>query len=162
MFLLLAGCGGCERQQATPETGSAPGAAKPAANAPQALAPGQAPAGAAQPGAPAAAGAPAADTAGGQPAAQDEDDCIVIADANPDYGPPPLAVAFSAEAECTRGDPTYKWDFGDGSASTEANPSHTYAKAGDFTATVTVTAGSANATDEIDVTVEEGEEPEGQ
>jgi PKD repeat protein len=90
----------------------------------------------------------------------DEDDCIVIADANPDYGPPPLEVEFTAEAECTSGEPKYKWDFGDGSTATEINPKHTYAKAGDFTAIVTVTAGGASATDEIDITVEEDAELE--
>jgi PKD repeat protein len=84
----------------------------------------------------------------------------VVADANPDFGPPPLAVAFTAEAECGQG-ATYKWDFGDGSSpSTEANPTHTYTKDGDYTASVTVsgsngaTAG-ATASDEIDIFVQE-------
>jgi cytochrome c len=94
----------------------------------------------------------------GQPEEANEGDCVVVADADPDYGPPPLGVAFTAEAECTGGQPTYKWDFGDGSPpSSEANPSHTYTKAGDFTATVTVTGSNgAVGSDEIDITVEEG------
>ena len=33
---------------------------------------------------------------------------------------------------------TYAWDFGDGSTSTEASPSHTYAAAGDYTVKLTV------------------------
>jgi len=159
LSLLLGGCGGCEHE--SPSTGGGTNAAGGAgAKAP---AGGEAkiqvtplqPSGAAkQPGAPGeeAGGAPV-------PQAQDEADCIVIADANPDYGPPPLNVEFTAEAECTAGEPSYKWDFGDGTSGTEANPKHSYTKAGDFTATVTVTAGNATATDEIDITVEEGEEP---
>jgi hypothetical protein len=149
-LLFLGGCGGCGHEQAAPAPKpagqQAPAAGQPAAQGAQP----------AQPEAPAGEAPPAA--APGQ--VTEEDDCIVIADANPDYGPPPLSVAFSAEAECTRGQPTYKWDFGDGSSSTDANPSHTYPKVGDFTATVTVTAGAATATDEIDITVEEDAEPE--
>jgi PKD repeat protein len=34
---------------------------------------------------------------------------------------------------------TYAWDFGDGSSSTASNPTHTYATAGNYTATLTVT-----------------------
>ena len=45
---------------------------------------------------------------------------------------------------------TYLWDFGDGSTSTEANPIYTYASAGIYTVTLTVTdtygASNANAT----------------
>ncbi|MBI3782184.1 MAG: PKD domain-containing protein [Deltaproteobacteria bacterium] len=145
-LLMLSGCGGCNKDKATP-TGDA---------ASKAPAPQQAPAANVNQAPPQAAQPQAAE----QNQANDEDDCIVIADANPDYGPPPLNVAFSAEAECTRGEPTYKWDFGDGTSSTEANPSHTYAKVGDFTASVAVTAGTANATDEIDITVEADAEPE--
>jgi len=43
---------------------------------------------------------------------------------------------------------SYAWDFGDGETSTEANPSHTYAMSGDYTAKVTVTGegGTSEAT----------------
>jgi PKD repeat protein len=34
---------------------------------------------------------------------------------------------------------TYEWDFGDGTTSTEANPTHTYDTAGEYTVTLTVT-----------------------
>jgi len=99
--------------------------------------------------------------AGAPGAAQEENegDCIVVADADPDYGPPPLAVTFSAEAECNAGQPTYKWTFGDGSApSAEPNPTHTYTKPGDYTASVAITGpGGSTASDEVDITVEEGE-----
>jgi PKD repeat protein len=99
------------------------------------------------------AGAPAG---GAGTAGAPSDDCVVVVDVNPDFGPPPLTVAFTAEAECGQG-ATYKWDFGDGSPpSTEAHPSHTYAKDGDYTASVTVTAANGGtASDEIDIFVEE-------
>jgi len=177
MFLFLSGCGGCQRDEA-PQAGNPAKAPAAAGGAPERAAPTapgkiqvapvqptlavrQAPA--AQPpgdrgGAAPDAGAPAAPPVAGVPDAHDEGDCIVIGDANPDYGPPPLAVAFSAEAECSAGQATYKWDFGDGSPpSNEVNPSHTYTKAGDYTVSVTATAGGATASDEIEITVEEGE-----
>ena len=124
-------------------------AAPPAAAVRQPNAPAQG--GEAAPAAP-AQGAPHA--AGGAP--PETDDCVVVADANPDFGPPPLAVAFTAEAECGQG-ATYKWDFGDGSSpSAEANPTHTYTKDGDYTASVTVSGSDgATASDEIDIFVEE-------
>jgi len=178
MALLLSGCGSCERSSEAPSSAPAPGSNPPAAEAPI-VAPGKLQATplqpnvagpeAAPPKAPVESGIvptpmmPAEGNAGAPPEEGNEGDCIVVADAQPDYGPPPLAVAFSSEAECSAGQPTYKWDFGDGSPpSTEPNPSHTYAKAGDFTASVTITGpGGATASDEIDITVEEGE-PEGQ
>jgi PKD repeat protein len=48
---------------------------------------------------------------------------------------------------------SYAWDFGDGNTSTEANPSHTYDTAGQYTVTLTVTnaAGSDTETATIDV-----------
>ncbi len=170
MFLILSGCSSC--QQSEPSAGGGSTSANPAAapvrtavatvgkiqveplqpttqkREPEAAAP------QAQENAPEvpAAGATAAPEA-------DEGDCIVIADANPDYGPPPLKVDFSAEAECGSGQPTYSWNFGEGSTtSTDANPSHTYEHAGEYTATVTVTGPSGStASDEIDITVEEAE-----
>jgi hypothetical protein len=173
MMLFLSGCGGCGscENADTHPTGGAP--------APAAAGPTQAPAKSTEPIHAAAveptvaakptarpvteaaekpAQAPAPPAAGApEPPQADDDDCIVVADANPDYGPPPLAVAFSAEAECTGGEPKYDWDFGDGSPhSSEVNPSHTYPKAGEYTAVVTVTGrGDASANDEIDITVEE-------
>jgi PKD repeat protein len=51
----------------------------------------------------------------------------------------PLSVKFSAGATDADGDPlSYRWDFGDGTSSTEANPTHAYAAAGTYTAKVTV------------------------
>ena len=48
----------------------------------------------------------------------------------------------------------YEWDFGDGESSTEANPTHTYAEAKTYTATLTVTyADDATDTRTVEVTV---------
>lgn len=174
----VSGCGGCQPGSA-PEGGDASGARKPAAGATAAAAagtPGRTPQ--ALPTArdlptvkgvergPAAApemrqqeqAAP-----GQEPAAQEEPeeaDCSVIADAEPDYGPPPLAVHFSVDYECTEGSATVSWDFGDHSgASTDDNPMHTYREGGEYTAVVTVTTpDGATATDEIDITVEAEDE----
>ncbi|MCX8071353.1 MAG: PKD domain-containing protein [Candidatus Binatia bacterium] len=104
------------------------------------------------------AGQPVAGTPQEMPA---EEDCVVLIDADPDFGAPPLSVQFTSEVECTAGDVQYKWDFGDGSTSSEPNPVHTYTKAGEYTATLTVTAGKVSASDEMDITVEEeSEEPQ--
>nr|WP_221381696.1 ThuA domain-containing protein [Actinoplanes polyasparticus] len=48
----------------------------------------------------------------------------------------PLTVAFNGSRS---GGLSYKWTFGDGGTSTEANPTHTYAKVGKYTATLTIT-----------------------
>ncbi|HEX2231867.1 MAG TPA: carbohydrate-binding domain-containing protein [Thermoleophilaceae bacterium] len=61
--------------------------------------------------------------------------------ANPTSGPAPLTVNFNGSSSS---DPqgsalTYSWDFGDGTSSTAANPSHTYTDGTrNFTATLTV------------------------
>jgi PKD repeat protein len=61
----------------------------------------------------------------------------------------PLSIAFHATAtliDCT-GTPTYSWNFGDGGASTEQNPIHTYIAAGQYSWTLTAFAqGSACVT----------------
>jgi glucose/arabinose dehydrogenase len=78
------------------------------------------------------------------------------ATATPTSGALPLAVAFSgAGSSDPDGDAlSYDWDFGDGSAgATGAAPSHTYATAGAFTATLTVRdgrGGQARASVRID------------
>ncbi|MEU6973468.1 ThuA domain-containing protein [Kitasatospora aureofaciens] len=66
---------------------------------------------------------------------------LAKASATPDTGQPPLDVTFSSAGSV---DPsgeslTYLWDFGDGSTSTDANPTHTYTTKGTFKARLTVT-----------------------
>jgi len=160
LTMLLSGCGGCEPEQPK-ATGSGPAggsAAAPAAGKIEAAA-GVAPTAARPPAAaqPTPGAAPHAAAPAGGAAPAEDDDCVVVADVNPDFGPPPLTVTFTAEAECRSGTPSYKWTFGDDSPpSTEPNPSHTYTKEGDFTATVTVTVpNGATSTDEVDIFVEE-------
>jgi PKD repeat protein len=96
------------------------------------------------------------------PAAADEEEyeLDVIAEAEPDEGAPPLKVQFTASVEEETGGPwAFKWDFGDGNTSTEQNPVYTYAKVGEYTATLTVTDQKGNkGTDEIDIFVETEEE----
>ena len=61
----------------------------------------------------------------------------VIADFTADktVGPAPLAVKFTDKSS---GNPTkYAWDFGDGTTSSEKNPSHTYNKTGTYTVKLT-------------------------
>ncbi len=60
-------------------------------------------------------------------------------------GAVPLAVKFTDTSD---GKPTaWEWDFGDGEASDEQNPDHTYETAGTYTVTLTVTypAGGSNS-----------------
>ncbi|MGC4767724.1 ThuA domain-containing protein [Micromonospora sp. DT44] len=66
---------------------------------------------------------------------------IAAAAANPTSGPAPLTVEFSSAGsrDPDGGTLTYAWAFGDGQTSTEANPTHTYATAGNYTAQLTVT-----------------------
>ena len=93
-------------------------------------------------------------------AADEEYELDVIAEAEPDEGAPPLKVQFTGSVEEDEGGPwKYEWDFGDGQKSTEQNPSHTYAKVGEYTATLTVVDQKGNkGTDEIDIFVETDEE----
>ena len=65
---------------------------------------------------------------------------IVHASATPTSGYAPLRVAFSSAGSY---DPegsrlTYRWDFGDGTYSTAASPSHSFSRIGTFNVTLTV------------------------
>ena len=55
----------------------------------------------------------------------------------PPEGNVPLAVVFTDRT--TGGAGSWQWDFGDGSASREQNPTHTYTKPGIYTVTLAVT-----------------------
>ncbi|WP_353708813.1 ThuA domain-containing protein [Cellulosimicrobium sp. ES-005] len=75
--------------------------------------------------------------------------------ATPATGDAPLDVAFAAQATDADGDAlTYAWEFGDGGTATGATAQHTYAEAGSYTATVTVSDPSgARATGTVAVSV---------
>ena len=63
-------------------------------------------------------------------------------------GPPPLTFHFSDQSDYgSRLLISRKWDFGDGTTSTEQNPSHTYTKSGTYTVTLTITTGAGTSTD---------------
>jgi cytochrome c len=66
---------------------------------------------------------------------------IARATAEPTSGPAPLTVEFSSEGtEDLDGDAiTLQWSFGDGTTSTDPNPTHTYANTGTYTAQLRVT-----------------------
>ena len=69
----------------------------------------------------------------------DDNDTSVGADFTADVlsGSVPLTVNFTDQSCGTI--TSWQWNFGDGSTSTEQNPSHTYSKAGTHTVSLTVT-----------------------
>ena len=83
------------------------------------------------------------DTSGIYRVAYTQGDSSPIAKASADVtdGHAPLAVQFSSEgSRHPSGEPiTLQWDFGDGTTSDEANPTHTYTENGSYTAQLTVT-----------------------
>jgi uncharacterized repeat protein (TIGR01451 family) len=77
------------------------------------------------------------------------------ASATPAAGPAPLTSAFSSAGSSDPYDLplSYSWDFGDGSTSTSANPSHVYTSNGTYTAKLTVSNGTQTDTSSIKVVV---------
>ena len=67
--------------------------------------------------------------------------------ASPASGTPPLAVSFTGSAAGGKAPYTYSWTFGDGGTATILNPSHIYATAGSYAATLTVTDSAAAKAD---------------
>jgi glucose/arabinose dehydrogenase/chitodextrinase len=85
---------------------------------------------------------------------------VALASADKSSGPAPLTVNFSsAGSNDPEGQPiTYSWDFGDGSASTGANPSHTYANSGQYVVRLTVSDGE-NSSVSTPLTISVGSPP---
>lgn len=67
--------------------------------------------------------------------------------ATPTEGSPPLTVHFRSTAREAGGKLSHRWDFddGDGSQSTEANPSHTYRRVGNFRPSLELSDGKSRA-----------------
>jgi outer membrane protein OmpA-like peptidoglycan-associated protein len=61
------------------------------------------------------------------------------ASANPTSGTAPLTVSFEGTVSGGCPPATYAWDFGDGSTSSDRNPSHTYEAEGNYTVSLTAT-----------------------
>ncbi|MGH7149312.1 MAG: PQQ-dependent sugar dehydrogenase, partial [Planctomycetota bacterium] len=82
---------------------------------------------------------------------------VAVAAAIPAQGPAPLAVQFaSAGSSDLDGGPSplsFAWDFGDGSVSSEPDPSHVYAQEGPHTATLTVSDSAAQASAAVSIVV---------
>ena len=87
---------------------------------------------------------------------------VAQAEATPHFGASPLTVSFSSAGSFNPGGGslTYLWDFGDGTTSTAANPTHTYTatSARTFAARLTVTNG-AGLTSAADAPVTVGSVP---
>jgi PKD repeat protein len=83
---------------------------------------------------------------------------VAVAAADKTSGNAPLTVNFSSQGSS---DPDgtitgYSWNFGDGTSSNLANPSHTYNNAGTFTVTLTVTDnGGATGSSNVVITVQQ-------
>ncbi len=119
---------GCTRSEEKPVTAASPAVAVPTV---------------------AAQGSPAA-------AAEDGEEILMVwAEAEPDEGPPPLTVQLKADISGGTGERKVKWDFGDETPpSAEENPTHAYAKAGSYRASVEVSDGSGDSdSDYVDIEV---------
>lgn len=83
---------------------------------------------------------------------------VAVAGANVTSGFAPLAVNFSSQGS---NDPdgtisSYSWNFGDGTTSTQQNPSKTYNNPGNYTATLTVTDNrGASSSSSVQITVQQ-------
>jgi PKD repeat protein len=65
--------------------------------------------------------------------------------ADPGEAIAPASVSFRADPSGGTGAFTYRWDFGDGTSSTERAPVHTYASPGSYREVLTVSSGGASA-----------------
>jgi hypothetical protein len=65
--------------------------------------------------------------------------------ADPGEAIAPATVSFRADPSGGAATYTYRWDFGDGTSSTDRSPAHTYATPGAYREVLTVTSGGASA-----------------
>ncbi len=85
---------------------------------------------------------------------------VVTLSATPTNGVAPLGVQFTDTSNVGNLAVTaVLWDFGDGNTSAEANPLHTYASAGTYTATLSLTTALGVATSATPATIEVEPEP---
>lgn len=107
----------------------------------------------------AAAAAPVAASSPGAEAAdtgEEGDEILMVwAEAEPDEGAPPLEVQLKADVSGGVGERKVKWEFGDGSpSSNDVNPKHKYEKAGTFRASVEVSDASGDSdSDYVDIEI---------
>ena len=109
--------------------------------------------------APQAGATPTTVAPGGQPAEGEDDEpapLLAWADSDTDEGKAPLTIQFTADVEGGKAPLTYVWKFGDNTPdSSEANPKHTYAKAGTYRADLEVKDASGDSdSDYLEITVE--------
>ncbi len=113
---------------------------------------------------PSGAQASGSQPAAAKPAESQPERFAVLGYAEPEEGPAPLVVHFRPET-FERTDVTkIHWEFGDGTTSDEMQPTHTYAKPGEYNARVTVTwaPGETDYDESMTITVEEpGQATEG-
>ena len=85
---------------------------------------------------------------------------VAMASASPTQGPTPLTVNFSSSGSSDpEGQPlSYSWNFGDGTTSTQANPSHAYTVAGPYQVRLTVSDG-VNSTLSTPIAISAGNRP---
>jgi PKD repeat protein len=69
------------------------------------------------------------------------------------------ATTFTNNSTLSSGTMTYAWNFGDGNSSSSENPSHSYANAGNYTVTLSVTGSLGNCVESITKTVSVNEVP---
>jgi hypothetical protein len=88
-----------------------------------------------------------------------EDDLVLLAEGDPDWGEAPLTVHFTVESLIMdqMNEPKFTWNFGDGSPeSQEAKPVHTYEKPGNYAVTIKIVdATGETGWDELDIDVTE-------
>jgi thermitase len=92
--------------------------------------------------------------AGGDSDTESKVDYITVSDTRPgaDFwatplsGSEPLVVSFSDASTSYDGITSWQWDFGDGSSSSEQNPTHSYAAEGIYTVSLIVSDGAASDT----------------